>query len=91
MCNISLQSDIVKLIQKTSLIIWDEIMMSHVHQVDCVDCSLWDIMKIDKPFGVLLLFLEEIHVKSFLLFVMVIDVKLSKPAYILLSGRKFSN
>ena len=26
-------------------------MMSHVHQVDCVDCSLWDIMKIDKPFG----------------------------------------
>ena len=51
MCNISLQSDIVKLIQKTSLIIWDEIMMSHVHQVDCVDHSLWDIMKIDKPFG----------------------------------------
>ena len=49
-CNISLQSDIAKLIQKTSLIIWDEI-MSHVHQVDCVDCSLWDIMKIDKPFG----------------------------------------
>ena len=30
-CNISLQSDIAKLIQKTSLIIWDEIMMSHVH------------------------------------------------------------
>ena len=26
-------------------------MMSHVHQVDCVDHSLWDIMKIDKPFG----------------------------------------
>ena len=39
-CNILLQSDITKLIQKTSLIIiiWDEIMMSHVHQVDCVDC-----------------------------------------------------
>ena len=50
-CNISLQCDIAKLIQKTSLIIWDEIMMSHVHQVDCVDRSLWDIMKIDKPFG----------------------------------------
>ena len=28
-CNISLQPDIAKLIQKTSLIIWDEIMMSH--------------------------------------------------------------
>ena len=26
-------------------------MMSHVHQVDCVDCSLQDIMNIDKPFG----------------------------------------
>ena len=50
-CNISLQSDLMKLIQKTSLIIWDEIMMSHVYQVDSVDRSLWDIMKIDKPFG----------------------------------------
>ena len=48
--NISLQSDIAKLIQKTSLI-WDEIMMSHMHQVDCVDHSLQDIMKSDKPFG----------------------------------------
>ena len=26
-------------------------MMSHVHQVDCLDHSLWDIMKVDKPFG----------------------------------------
>ena len=51
MCNIFLQSDIAKLIWKTSLIIWDEIMMSHVHQVDCVDRSLHDIMKINKPFG----------------------------------------
>ena len=51
MCNISLQSDLVKLIQQTSLIIWDKIMMSHVHQVDCVNHSLWDIMKIDKTFG----------------------------------------
>ena len=50
-CNISLQSDIAKLVQKTSLIIWDEIMMSHVNQVDCVDRSLWDIMKSDKLFG----------------------------------------
>ena len=49
--NIFLQSDIAKLIKKTSLIIWDEIVMSHVHQVDCVDRSLWDIMKTDKPFG----------------------------------------
>ena len=66
LCNISLQSDLAKLIQKTSLIIWDEIIMSHVHQVDCVDCSLCDIMKIDNPFGVLLWFLEEIHGKYYL-------------------------
>ena len=26
-------------------------MMSHVHQVDCVDRSLRDILKVDKPFG----------------------------------------
>ena len=51
MCNISLQSDLAKLIQKTSLIIWNEIMMSHVHQVDCVDHFPWDIMKIDETFG----------------------------------------
>ena len=50
-CNISQQSDLTKLIQKTSLIIWDEIMMSHVHQVYCVDHFLWDIIKIDKTFG----------------------------------------
>ena len=93
-CNISLQSDITKLIQKTSLIIWDEVMMSHVHQVDCVDHSLHDIMKIEKPFGGVTVVFggRGIHVRSCLLFAMVIDVKLSKPAYILLlSGRKFNN
>ena len=40
MCNISLQSNDAKLLRETSLIMWDEIMMSHVHQVDCVDRSL---------------------------------------------------
>ena len=38
-------------VRRSSLIIWDEVMMSHVHQVDCVDRSLRDIMKNDKPFG----------------------------------------
>ena len=37
--------------QKTSLIIWYEIMMAHAHHVDCMDRSLRDIMKVDKPFG----------------------------------------
>ena len=30
---------------------WDEIMMAHGHHVDCVDRTLRDITKIDKPFG----------------------------------------
>ena len=50
-CSISLQSTHAKLIKETSLIIWDEVMMSHMDQVDCVDRSLQDIMKVDKPFG----------------------------------------
>ena len=50
-CSNSLQSDIAKLIKRTSLIMWDEIMMNHAHQTDCVDRSLRDILKVDKPFG----------------------------------------
>ena len=50
-CSISLQSHDAKLMKEASFIIWDEIMMSHFHQVDCVDRSLQDIMKIDQPFG----------------------------------------
>ena len=49
--SISLQSNDAKLLKETSLIIWDEIMMSHVDQVNCVDRSLRDILKVDKPFG----------------------------------------
>ena len=44
-CSISLQSQDAKLMKEASLIIWDEVMMSHVHQVDCVDRSLQDILK----------------------------------------------
>ena len=50
-CSISLQSNEAKLLREASLIIWDEIMMAHCYQVDCVDRSLKDITKIDKPFG----------------------------------------
>ena len=50
-CSISLQSADAKLLQQTSLIIWDEIMMSYVNQVDCVDRSLRDILKVDQSFG----------------------------------------
>ena len=50
-CSISLQSNEAKLLRQAALIIWDEIMMSHVDQVNCVDRSLRDILKVDKPFG----------------------------------------
>ena len=36
-CNIRVQSDTAKLMRKVELIIWNEVIMSHVHQVDCVD------------------------------------------------------
>ena len=50
-CNISHQMAEAKLIERTSLIIWDEIMMSHVDQVNCVDRTIRDIYKDDRPFG----------------------------------------
>ena len=50
-CSISLQSNEAELLRRVSLIIWDEIMISHVHHVGCVDRSLRDICKIDQPFG----------------------------------------
>ena len=36
--------------QLAALIIWDDIMASLGDQVDFVDYSLWDIIKIDEPF-----------------------------------------
>ena len=50
-CNISHQMAEAKLIERTSLIIWDEIMMSHVDQVSCVDRTIRDICKDHRPFG----------------------------------------
>jgi ATP-dependent exoDNAse (exonuclease V) alpha subunit len=37
--------------RETSLIVWDEAMMSNVDHIDCVDRTLRDILKVDKPFG----------------------------------------
>ena len=57
MCNISQQSDIAKLIQQTSLIIWDEAPMQHRYAFECLDRSLRDLMKsvdakrFQMPFG----------------------------------------
>ena len=56
-CNIHLQSDEAKLLQKTELILWDECPMMHRHEFEALDCTLRDIMgQIDPqnrniPFG----------------------------------------
>ena len=50
-CSISLQSAHAELMRQTSLICWDEVLMSNKQHIECVDRSLRDILKVDKPFG----------------------------------------
>ena len=50
-CSISLQSMHAQLMKSTSLICWDEVLMSNKQHIKCVDRSLQDILKVDKPFG----------------------------------------
>ena len=51
MCNISAQSALASLLKKTQLIIWDECLMSHRHQIECVDRTMQDLLECNKPFG----------------------------------------
>ena len=51
MCSISLQSMHAQLMKSTSLICCDEVLMSNKQHIECVDRSLQDIFKVDKPFG----------------------------------------
>ena len=51
MCSISLQSAHAQLMRQTSLICWDEVLMSNKQHIECVDRSLRDILKVDRPFG----------------------------------------
>ena len=51
MCSISLQSAHAKLMRQTALICWDEVLMSNKQHIECVDRSLRDILKVNKPFG----------------------------------------
>ena len=51
MCSISLQSMHAQLMRLTSLICWDEVLMTNKQHIECVDRSLWDILKVDKLFG----------------------------------------
>ena len=51
MCSLLLQSTHAQLMKSTSLISWDEVLMSNKQHIECVDRSLRDICKVDKPFG----------------------------------------
>ena len=51
MCFISLQSSHTELLRRTCLICWDKVLMSSKQHIECVDRSLRDILKVDKPFG----------------------------------------
>ena len=55
-CSISKQSDLATLLKVSSLIVWDEVTMSHKHGIEAVDRLLRDLMsypgyKCDIPFG----------------------------------------
>ena len=55
-CNASKQTDLAKLLKAASLIVWDEITMSHKHSIEAVDRLLRDLMSTadnpcDIPFG----------------------------------------
>lgn len=56
-CNISLQSELARLIKECKLVIWDEAPMTHKQAFEAVDRTFRDIMKDinpvfkDKPFG----------------------------------------
>jgi hypothetical protein len=50
-CNIKKNNVLHQLIQRASFIIWDEVASQHCHAVECVDCTLHDLMnQPDRPF-----------------------------------------
>jgi ATP-dependent DNA helicase PIF1 len=50
-CNIKRGSLEAELIQKTSLLIYDEVIMQHRHCQEAFDCTCRDICQCDKIFG----------------------------------------
>ena len=50
-CNIKKGDPWYELLCCTALIIWDEVPMQHRYVIECVDCSLWDLLNSDEPFG----------------------------------------
>jgi hypothetical protein len=73
-CDIKQSTDLVTLLNKTSLILWDEAPMAHRNCFEALDKSLRDILRYrdensdKKPFGGMLLCLVEISGKYFLLY-----------------------
>lgn len=51
MCNIKKNTDLAALIQKTSLIIWDEAPVNHRYCFEALDCTLKDILSDISPDG----------------------------------------
>ena len=50
-CNITKQSCLAQLIQRATLLVWDEAPMTHKHVAECIDRTLRDICSCDFPFG----------------------------------------
>jgi len=55
-CNVSKHKDIADMLRKSSLIVWDEVTLSHKHAIETVDRLLRDIMstphqRCEIPFG----------------------------------------
>ena len=50
-CGIKAQSDLAKLINEATLIIWDEVFSTHRYNVEAVERTLRDILKCDEDFG----------------------------------------
>ena len=50
-CDVTKQHSLCRLMQRTRLIIWDEVPMQHRYNVESVHRTLCDFMDNDKPFG----------------------------------------
>ena len=50
-CSITKQSVLAGLIQRASLLVWDEAPISHKHVAECMDRTLRDLCSCDLPFG----------------------------------------
>ena len=57
-CNIKKDDPIHQLLQQTFLIIWDKAGSQHYYVLECVDCTLRDLLNREHPFGGIILLLS---------------------------------